>query len=704
MIERLESIISAMFQPNDGEDNFSIFDPAVQLDEDRTDPAGIAQSLNAAFLILLAGRGDGGGGGGAGRPAFERAHRYLSRMTNSSEWAEVAGFFLKGRDLIHEEIETVCKDDAGFAERLAGLSEWLSDQQNLKKREETIKKIWSVFFPEALHIRTRTGKAVEDLRAKRTITLTALNDKPITHVARQILFTSNIILAAPPASRSLDELSLSEGLKERLSRIAREPQLHWYDHPIQIGVEPEKNEVLYGLRGLDAALAFEQARGEASRDEKLTCVLSVSVTHQGLKDIVRTYLGEEFACFGGLNNLEVTVFTEEDTRRMIDDVLDPAAGRYLHRDDAKELLSVFGVDGEYGRHYSFLKAIAAFWNVFIQPEIRATFKIDLDQVFPQKALVEQTGRSAFAHLATPLWGARGVDADGKPVELGMIAGALVNESDIDKSLFTPDVLFPDPSLSPDEYIFFSPLPQAVSTEAEMMTRYNTEKLDGRRTCIQRIHVTGGTNGILVDPLRRYRPFTPSFIGRGEDQAYLLSVLSHREPRLAYLHKDGLIMRHDKETFAQEAIQAASVGKLIGDYVRILYFSAYAETLGEGSSTPLKDAVDPFTGCFISGIPKTVVFLRFGLKAASLFTEREDDQGLEFVTLGSRNIAKALDFVRGENNGLRQAYERERRGWDVYYDVLSAVEDALRDEDAFALDLRKGAQQIVDQCAVRFGRA
>ena len=99
-----------------------------------------------------------------------------------------------------------------------------------------------------------------------------------------------------------------------------------------------------------------------------------------------------------------------------------------------------------------------------------------------------------------------------------------------------------------------------------------------------------------------------------------------------------------------------------------------------------------------------MFLRFGLKAASLFTEREDEQGLEFVTLGSRNIAKALDFVRGEKGGLRQSYERERRGWDVYYDVLSAVEDALRDEDAFALDLRKGAQRIVDQCTVRFGPA
>jgi len=57
----------------------------------------------------------------------------------------------------------------------------------------------------------------------------------------------------------------------------------------------------------------------------------------------------------------------------------------------------------------------------------------------------------------------------------MIAGALVNESDIDNSLFTPDVRFPERSLLPDERLFFSVLPQAVSTRAEMMTRYKWKK-------------------------------------------------------------------------------------------------------------------------------------------------------------------------------------------------------------------------------------
>jgi hypothetical protein len=74
--------------------------------------------------------------------------------------------------------------------------------------------------------------------------------------------------------------------------------------------------------------------------------------------------------------------------------------------------------------------------VLVDPGIKATFKIDLDQVFPQAVLVAETGSSAFEHLGSPLWGARGRDAEGRPIELGLLAGALVNEADIGRGLFT----------------------------------------------------------------------------------------------------------------------------------------------------------------------------------------------------------------------------------------------------------------------------
>ena len=697
MIEQFQSIITALIRPGGDWQPLPTVDLAAQLDWQPGGDARIARVLNAAFIITLA---------GSRHPAFGRAKGLLGQMADSPEWADVAGFYLNGTDLIRRELETACKRDARFADRLEALADWASNNENLGSSDQDAERVWSVFFPEATGIRSNRRQRVEALREKRTVTITQLNAAPITDPARQVLFTSNVLLTVPAASKSRDALSLSDELKEELAAGSGEPQLYWYDHPIPLGIEPEKNEILHGLRGLDAAARFERARGNMPRDAKLTCVLSVSVTHRSLQAIARRYLQEQLARCDSLDCLEVYALTESDARRLIDEILVPAAGHYLQRDDAEEFLGIFGVDGNYGRHYSFLKAIAPLWSIFIQPEKRATFKIDLDQVFPQEELVEQTGNSAFEHFTTPLWGARGVDSDGQPLELGMIVGAMVNERDIGQSLFTPDVPFPSGPLGPDQSVFFSALPQALSTEAEMMTRYGGDRLDGKRTCIQRIHVLGGINGILIDSLRRHRPFTPSFIGRAEDQAYILSVLSTPGRRLAYVHEDGLIMRHDKRAFAQEAIRSAGVGKLIGDYIRILYFSAYAGAL-TGDVEKLKDAIDPFTGCFVSGIPTTVVYLRFALKAASLFAEGKfaegnDEQGLEFVTMGSRRIAGALDFIRGQNNRLKQCYEKERLGWDLYYDTLRAVEDALSSNDDFALELRERAQRLIRQCRVRAG--
>ena len=691
MNEHFESIICKLIQPQEGKGPFFTFDLSEHLDQEHTDDLDVARALNSAFLVALA---------GSMHSSSEQAKRFLALSSETAEWADIASFYLKGIDLVHQEIESMYTHDPGFAKRLYALSQCLSYNQTCSEPEETAEKMWSVFFPEATGIRAHIKERVQALREKRTVTITKLNTAPLTDPAQQILFTSNVLLTTPAASTSPDELPFSRYIRKRLLEIGGEPQLHWYDHPIQVGVVPEKNEVLYGLQALDGALEFERTRGTMPPQKKAVCVLSVSVTNQGLQEIAKKYLEEELARSASLKNIDLYVFTEADTIRLIDDILAPAAAYYLHRDNAKGLLSVFGVDGEYGRHYSFLKAIAPLWSVFLQPQIRATFKIDLDQVFPQRELVDQTGASALEHFKTPLWGAQGLDSNEQPVELGMIAGALVNEADIGKSLFTPDVPFPNRGLSLDEYIFFSTLPQALSTEAEMMTRYTEDNLDGQRTCIQRIHVTGGTNGILVDSLRRYRPFTPSFIGRAEDQAYILSTLLNPGAKLAYVHDPGLIMRHDKKAFAHEAIESAYLGKLVGDYIRILYFSAYAGAL-TNDVTKLKHTVDPFTGCFISRIPITVVYLRLGFIAASLFAEGKKEQGLEFIRIGARRIITALDFTGGRNSMLKHGYEKERLGWNLYYDTLSAIEGGIAEGHQFALDLRRKAHRIITDCAVRF---
>lgn len=690
MIEQFQSIISALIQPRKVENTFSILDDSRIFDRDLVDEADVARALNAAFLFKLC---------GATHPLSKRAERFFAHMADSEPWGAVTQFYIDGLTLVIQEIEDICKQDAQFAARLGSLSQWLSNQENTKDANDMAEAVWSVFFPEANGILSNKQEGIEALRAKRIVTISELNKSPITDPARQILFTSNVLLTVCPSSRSISELPYSHTLKKKLQGIRGEPQLFFYDHPIQLGVEPEKNEILYGLRGLDTAFEFERSRGNISQDTRAVCVLSVSTTHRGLQRVAKGWLEEEFVHSDKLNNMNVYIFTESDTRRLIEEILAPAAMHYLNLKDEEAPFDIFGVDGEYGRHYSFLKAIAPFWKILIQPEIKATFKIDLDQDFPQAELAQQTGNSAFEHFSTPLWGARGLDSGGQPVELGMIAGALVNQKDMSQSLFTPDVPFPNRPPHPDEYIFFSTLPQALSTEAEMMTRYDTNELDGKKRCIQRIHVTGGTTGILVDSLRHYRPFTPSFIGRAEDQAYILSVLLNPGTRLAYAHKDGLIMRHDKEVFAQEAIQSAYVGKLVSDYVRILYFSAYAKVLAHDVQK-LKETIDPFTGCFVSRIPTTLVYLRFALNAASFFDRGEKEEGLQFVHTGAKRIKSALRFVEGDPNELKQQYKKERLAWDLFYDTLSAVEEGLKKGEAFARDLKTRAESILNECAIR----
>ncbi|MCK5505213.1 MAG: hypothetical protein KAJ10_08625, partial [Thermodesulfovibrionia bacterium] len=439
----------------------------------------------------------------------------------------------------------------------------------------------------------------------------------------------------------------------------------------------------------------ERKRGNLG-NEKVKCLLSVSVTHKGLHKVAKHYISQELQQHCKLKNLEVYVFTENDTQQLIDEVFLNFIGQHQIPQGAGKLLQVFGVDGEYGRHYSFLKAIAAVWNVLIDPKVKATFKIDLDQVFAQKELVEQSGASAFEHFKTPLWGATGKGKKGEEVELGMIAGALVNEKDIHKGLFTPDVTFPENLPDTEASIFFSKMLMALSTEGELMTRYaENTGIDGRSVCIERIHVTGGTNGILVKALRKHRPFTPSFIGRAEDQCYILSVLGHKNgPRLAYLHEDGLIMRHDKEAFAQEALEAAKFGNIVGDYIRTLYFSKYANTISSDTDG-LKYIVNPFTGCFISRIPITVCMLRYAIKGASFYENEEYNMGHQFFVDNSKRLEQAIHFIEGDNSKLQSQVEIERKGWNLFYDTLANIESLIEKQDPFAIELANTAKQIID---------
>jgi hypothetical protein len=660
-------------------------------------PSDPAAELAYEFLFLLSRSEED--------PRAADAKRHLESLTGDPTWGELAAFFKNALRAVHSEIDSVLKQDEELAERLDRLDASLLARGREEGADppDLIEAFWGFFCPQAVGVRAKWEEGILELKNRRTVRDLSLSRDPLERPAEEVLFSANVLLTVPAEGRQPSQLGLREKLREGLGEALREEQRYWYDHPIQIGTSPGQNEILHGLKGLSDTLIFEKRRGNARAEDRLDVALSVSVTHPSLHGLARTYIEDEVRRERGIRDLDLYVFTEDDTVRLVEEFLCPAAQRFgLEGAEPTFLSGIFGVDGPYARHYNFLKAAAALWQVVKNPGTRATFKIDLDQVFPEEQLVGEMGSSAFDLLCTSLWGAQGRDSQDRSVSLGMVAGALVNQGDIDGGLFTPDVTLPQGPWPLDRWVFASQVPQALSTAAEMMARYGDPALDGKSRCLSRIHVTGGTVGIRVDGLRRHRPFTLSCIGRAEDQAYLMSVLCGPEaPYLRYVHVPGLIMRHDKHAFAGEAIRTAAAGKIVGDYERMLLFSHYAKAL----PWPIEETracLDPFTGCFILPLPVSTALICITLKVLSLTRNTSAQEGLdpeELLRVGARRLGPLVERFDKDPDWMRRSYEQERKAWHGYYDILAKVEEEVGRQSAEAIQLAKKAEAIIEETRV-----
>ena len=637
-----------------------------------------ASQVALAFIVILANDRQ--------HPAYSSSEALLNKETNEP----LALFFANALKRISSEIEMATTQQHGLTKRLIDAAD--------RPHREFRQALFEIFFPEGLPLLNQSARqqAVNALRRKRTVTVEKVNPNPLETPEQELVFTSNLLLGVP-LGEDTGNWFLPKGMKDVLKQVQKEKQLFWYDHPIPLGIEKDKNEAIYGLQGLQQMLREETAAAK----QPLTVILSASATHAGLRPLVKTYFDFLFSHTPLLKDLQVFIFTEDNVRELLREILKPLAEKYFPSADFTALEEALGVDGEYGRHYSFLKAIVAFWQVFVNPQVKATFKIDLDQVFPQTELKKYTGKTTLEHFRSPLWGATGRDEHGRDIEFGLFAGALVNEKDIKESLFMADVRFPEAEEpeSLEQLIFNSRLPQAQSTLAEMMTRYDSASLDGVGSALQRVHVTGGANGILIGALRKHRPFTPSFLGRAEDQSYLMSVLFNRQPALRYAHAAGLIMRHDKEVFARDAVQAAAAGKEIGDYIRLLTFSEYARAL-PWPFDEIKAELEPFTGSFISYLPQTLVYLRFALRLLDLTGQGNPERANNFARLGAERLNDWLERFPPASDRLKKQFQREQQAWKLYYDLLDKAEDEQQRNSALWKKLKQRAHKLTGRIRLR----
>ena len=108
----------------------------------------------------------------------------------------------------------------------------------------------------------------------------------------------------------------------------------------------------------------------------------------------------------------------------------------------------------------------------------------------------------------------------------------------------------------------------------------------------------------------------------------------------------------------------------------------------------KDIIDPFTGCFVSYIPFTVVSLRLALGGASFFKAERVNEGFDLLQMGTNRLHKILKKFSEIPNPLREEFQEEKEAWDIFYDLLDKVEDGLKKDDLFALDLKEKAKELI----------
>jgi rubrerythrin len=86
-----------------------------------------------------------------------------------------------------------------------------------------------------------------------------------------------------------------------------------------------------------------------------------------------------------------------------------------------------------------------------------------------------------------------------------------------------------------------------------------------------------------------------------------------------------------------------------------------------------------------------------LKAADMFasgTDAADEDAVELVQTGSERLSDAVKELCDEV-AVRDRLQRERDGWDLYYDVLDELERGLEEGDKFAETIRDKARELVE---------
>ena len=61
----------------------------------------------------------------------------------------------------------------------------------------------------------------------------------------------------------------------------------------------------------------------------------------------------------------------------------------------------------------------------------------------------------------------------------------------------------------------------------------------------------------------------------------------------------------------------------------------------------------------------------------------------------------MQKLTADINPLIDQFKKEKRGWNLFYDILDSTEVGIKEDDSFALALKEKAQALIDNCRINF---
>ena len=178
-----------------------------------------------------------------------------------------------------------------------------STWQNLASKEN----VWDEFCVTANSASNDPEAMFDEIQRRRVLRDICPAQKSLRDPSTELLLTSNILVSPPLDPGSIE---VPEQFRKPIRKFFDRQQDYWYDHPIPMDATDEENEIIYGLKNLDAAIAIEHSRGSLGSRPKIDLVLSLSVTHNGMEELAKQYVEYIICTKLNLQHLNIFLFDE----------------------------------------------------------------------------------------------------------------------------------------------------------------------------------------------------------------------------------------------------------------------------------------------------------------------------------------------------------------------------------------------------------